>query len=139
MIQSHSGKVITSEFTDKIKNTLGKIRKDAKRKIAAPNHKEASQFLEKGRKKYNKKDYKIAEKFFQKAVDSDRGYPMAHYYLGLAKYKLDDSRGALREWEITINLDTTSKYAIKADAKIGEHKQRANQSVNQLEERLKKQ
>lgn len=127
-----------STFTDKIKTALGKVRKDAKRKMATPNHKEASQFLEKGRQKYNHTDYKIAAKFFQKAVDSDHEYAMAHYYLGLAKYKLDDSQSALREWEITISLDSVSKYATKADQRIEQHKQRANKSISQLEERIKK-
>ena len=127
-----------SEFTDKIKSTLGKVRKGAKRRLASTDHKEASQYLEKGRQKYNHQDYKIAAKFFQKAVNSDHEYAMAHYYLGLAKYKLDDSQAALREWNITINLDSGSKYAVKADQKVEQHKRRAKKSINQLEERIKK-
>jgi len=126
-----------ADITDRIKSALGKVRKRAKRNMATTAHKEASQFLEKGRKKYNSKDYKLAAKFFQKAVDADTRYAMAHYYLGLARYKLNDSAGAHRSWETTIELDSGSDAAIKADKKLEQHKKRTNRSVNQLEDRIK--
>lgn len=128
-----------SDFGDRIRAALEKVRVETKRKLATTTHKEASQFLEKGRKKYNDQEYKHALKFFEKAVDADNDYVMAHYYLGLAKYKLNDSEGALRAWHNTIALDKESKYAIKADAKITQHKNRAKRSINQLEDRLKNQ
>ncbi|HIA46887.1 MAG TPA: hypothetical protein EYN96_02655 [Candidatus Hydrogenedentes bacterium] len=126
-----------ADFTDRIKSALGKVRKEAKHKMASSGHKEASQYLEKGRKKYNSKDYKVAGKFFQKAVDADIQYAMAHYYLGLAKYKLNDSEGAIRSWNATIDLGSGSEAAVKADKKLEHHEQRTNRSVNQLQERIK--
>ena len=121
-----------ADFTDRIKSALGKVRKEAKHKMASSGHKEASQYLKKGRKKYN-----VAGKFFQKAVDADIQYAMAHYYLGLAKYKLNDSEGAIRSWNATIDLGSGSEAAVKADKKLEHHEQRTNRSVNQLQERIK--
>ena len=125
------------EITDRIKSALGKVRKEARHKLASSEHRDASQYLEKGRKKYNKKDYKTADKFFTKAVQADSQYAMAHYFLGLSQYKLKDSDAAMRSWNAAINLDPGSKYAIKADEKIQLHKARTNRSVDHLEDRLK--
>ena len=125
-----------ANFKERIQSALGKVRREAKHTLATPEHREASRLLEKGRKKYNAKDYLTARQFFQKAVDTDHEYAMAYYYLGLAKHKLNEPREALKCWERAILLDPGSKAAIKADEKLESNKKKIAKSVGQLENRL---
>lgn len=122
---------------NRIQSALGKVRKEAKHKLATPQHREASHLLEKGRKKYNARDFLTAKQLFQKAVDTDHQYAMAYYYLGLAKHKLNEPNEALKCWDLAVRIDPGSKAAIKADEKIEAHKKKVAKSVSQLESRVK--
>lgn len=125
------------ELGKKIQSTYEDMRKKLKRKMSTASHKDASRYLEIGRKKYNAKKYDEAEKCFQKAVNADGQYALAHYYLGLVLYKRDDSEAALRAWNRTIVLDKHSEIAGKANRKIEQHQRKANQSIEHLKDRLK--
>lgn len=126
-----------SDLGDQIQAFVGGLRKKVRRNMATEDHRDASRYLEIGRKKYNEKKYKDAEKCFQKAVDADSHYALAHYYLGLVLYKRDDSEGAVRRWTRAITLDKNSDVALKANAKLEQHKSRANKSIEELRGRIK--
>lgn len=126
-----------SDFVDKIQSTIGDLRKGVKRRLASDHHREASKYLEQGRKKYNAEKYKEALKLFDAAVDLDSHYPLAQYYLGLALYKTDASDAALRAWNRVLEIDKDGDVALKANKKIEQHKRRTGRSVESLKNRLK--
>jgi tetratricopeptide (TPR) repeat protein len=126
-----------NDFSKKVRSALGKAKKGVKRSMATDSHREASKYLEQGRKKYNDKHYESAEKYFQRAVDADGQYALAHYMLGLVMYRRDESEGAIRSWNRCIALDRTSKTAAKAYAKLEAHQKKTGQSIAELEDRLK--
>ena len=98
---------------------LVKRRRLASRGVDADDHKQASDYLEKGRRYYNEKRYERAEHYFLKAIGYDAGYPLAHYYLGLSYYKLENTELALKSWKRVIQIAPDSEAAAKADRKIG--------------------
>ena len=101
-------------------------------------HKEATALLERGRKAYNAKNYPRAEQFFRQAIDEDGGYAKAHYYLGLTMYKLHDSQGAVRAWKRASEIDPTGPMGFKAERKIGYVKGKVDRTINELQDRLRK-
>lgn len=101
-------------------------------------HREASGMLERGRKYYNKKNFERAEHYFRKAVASDDSYGLAHYYSGLARYKLDDSDGALEAWRRAIQVEPGSDAAFKADRKIDYVRKHMTRAINELESNVRK-
>ncbi len=126
-----------SDLGDQIQSFVGGLCKKVRRSMATEDHRDASRYLEVGRKKFNEKKYKEAEKYFQKAVEADSHYALAQYYLGLVLYKRDDSAGAVRRWTRAITLDKHSEVALKANAKLEQHKHRANKSIDELRSRIK--
>ena len=126
-----------SDFGEKIQSVFGGLRKNVKRRLATDDHRDASRCLELGRKKYNEKKYKEALKLFEEAVDADGTYPLAHYYLGLALYKRDDSEGAIRAWNRVLMLDKDCDVALKANKKLEQHARRAGRTIEALKDRLK--
>lgn len=85
-------------------------------------HKQAARHLETGREYYNKKRYKKALKYFEKAAAVDGRYGLAYYYLGLAMYKTDRPKGAKLAWQRAIDVDPESEGADKAREKLGNDK-----------------
>ena len=126
-----------SDFGDKLQSAFGELRRNVKRRFATDSHREASNYLEQGRKKYNDKKYKEALKLFQAAVDADGHYALAQYYLGLALYKTNDSEAAIRAWNRVIVLETDSDLALKANNKLEQHARRAGKTIEALKNRLK--
>lgn len=126
-----------SDFGDKIQSAFDGLRRGVKRRFASDSHREASNYLEQGRKKYNDKQYKEALKFFQAAVNADGHYPLAQYYLGLALYKTEDSEGAIRAWNRVIVLDKDSDIALKANKKLEQHARRSGRTIEALKSKLK--
>ncbi len=85
-------------------------------------HKQAARVLESGREYYNKKRYKKAMKYFQRAATIDGRYGLAYYYLGLAMYKTDRPKGARSAWRRAVDVDPESEAAEKARLKLGNDK-----------------
>ncbi|MEK7795243.1 MAG: tetratricopeptide repeat protein [Candidatus Hydrogenedentota bacterium] len=100
-------------------------------------HRKASQYLERGRRLYNSKDYGKAEDCFKKALEHDPKYALGHYFLGLVYYtnrQLDD---AARHWKRAQECDPDSRAASKAGAKLRMIRGRLNEVVDQLESQIK--
>ena len=102
------------------------------------NHREAVATLERGRKAYNTKNYTRAEELFRKAVLEDESYSKAHYYLGLALYKLNDSQGAIRAWTRANEVDPVGSMGLKAARKLNYAKKGLSRTITELEGRRRK-
>ena len=87
-------------------------------RFKSKHHKEASSNLERGRKFYNQKNFLKAEELFARAARLDPGYALAHYYHGLAWYKLDKHNEAVACWKKSMEADPGSSAAYKAEKKI---------------------
>jgi len=121
-------------FSDKIMNLGSAVGKRVKATApGAGQRKEAAGTLEKGRKFYNQKNYAKAEDLFSRAVSADRSYALAHYYLGLARYKLDNQRGAERCWKDAMAAEPGSEAAYKAEKKINHVKKKLQGAINELQ------
>jgi tetratricopeptide (TPR) repeat protein len=101
------------------------------------NHRDAAKSLERGRRYYNKKQYLRSEDFFRRAATADDSYALAHYYLGLALYKMDKSEEAVKAWERAIHVGPGTKAAGKADKKIEYVKKHMNRTITELKEQIK--
>lgn len=99
-----------------------RVRKSMPDQVSEEEHKQAARHLETGREYYNKKRYKKALKYFQKAAALDGRYGLAYYYLGLAMYKTDRPKGARSAWQRAIDVDPDSEGAEKAREKLGNDK-----------------
>jgi tetratricopeptide (TPR) repeat protein len=126
-------------FTKKLRGMGSVLRDSAEsvtRRIAggtpAASHKEASVLLEKGRKFYNDKNFAKAEECFSRAVTEDPQYALAHYYLGLARYKRDNQRGAEAAWTQAMHVEPNSQAADKAEKKLNYAKRKLRDAVNEL-------
>ena len=101
------------------------------------NHRLAAKALNKGRKEYNEKRYGKAEELFREATELDERYALAHYFVGLAMYKVDDADAAVRSWKRAIEVDPNSEAASKAERKIDHVRMRASEVVDYLKERVR--
>jgi len=119
-----------------IGDTLGAVRSGGAGAKAV--HKEASGYLEQGRRLYNKKDYTAAEELFRQAAHADTRYPLAHYYLGLCLYKRDKAEDALKSWQRAIDVGPGSEAAFKADKKIEYARKKMNRTIAELESRVRR-
>lgn len=100
-------------------------------------HKRAASFLEKGRRRYNKKRYENAQTLFVKALEYDPQYTQARYFYGLVLYKLDRTQDAVTQWHAVIDLEPNSAFAAKAHSKIDRINSNISQVVGELESHLK--
>jgi tetratricopeptide (TPR) repeat protein len=96
-------------------------------------HKQASANLEKGRKFYNQKNFQKAEELFRRAVRLDPEYALAHYYHGLARYKLDKHREAIAAWKKSMEAEPGSDAAYKAEKKISYVKRKIDGVIDQIQ------
>jgi tetratricopeptide (TPR) repeat protein len=110
-----------------------------KKSKGSENHRLAAKTLNKGRKEYNQKRYGKAEEFFREATELDDNYALAHYFVGLSMYKVDDADAAIRSWKRAIEVDPHSEAASKAQKKIQHVHSRASEVVDYLESRVKNQ
>lgn len=99
-----------------------RVRMTMPGEVSEEDHKRAARDLETGREYYNKKRYKKAAKYFQRAATIDGRYGLAYYYLGLAFYKTDRPKGARSAWQRAIDVDPESEGAEKAREKLGNEK-----------------
>ena len=101
-----------------------------KRNATHEDHKRAIQYVKKGVKYYNIKDYRRAIECFRKALRRDDAYSRAYYYLGNACYKIDRLTDAMCNWQLTIDADPDSDSAVKAREKMKKiFKQRSNVKI----------
>lgn len=100
-------------------------------------HRKASQYLERGRRYYNSKDYGKADDCFKKALEHDPKYALGHYFLGLVYYKNQQLDDAARHWKRAQEVAPDSRAASKAGAKLRLIRGRLNEIVGQLESQIK--
>jgi Tfp pilus assembly protein PilF len=100
-------------------------------------HRKASQYLERGRRYYNSKDYDKAQDCFTKALEHDPRYALGHYFAGLVYYKKQQLDDAARHWKRALEVDPDSDAASKAAAKLRLIRGRLNEVVDQLESQIK--
>ncbi|MCH7958547.1 MAG: hypothetical protein IID08_00355 [Candidatus Hydrogenedentes bacterium] len=81
-------------------------------------HRMAANLVETGRKYYNSRRYHKAERCFRKAIRSDESYGLAHYYQGLALYRMNLPKAASVAWNRTIEVAPDSEIADKATRKL---------------------
>ncbi len=108
-----------------------------KKSKGSRNHRLAAKALNVGRKEYNQKRYGKAEECFREATELDDSYALAHYYVGLSMYKVDDLSAAARSWKRAIEVDPKSEAASKAQQKLDHVRSKASEVVDYLQERIK--
>lgn len=113
-----------------------RIREAAKTE-AIENHKKASRLLEHGRKHYNKRRYKKAQRYFAGAVSYDPEYALAYYFQGLVRYQLNFSDAASASWKQAIKVDPGSEAALKAKEKIERVHSQTVRVVDELEQQIR--
>jgi len=130
------------EWRDKLYDAGGRLARKWVPDLAPPadrgKHKEAVAILEKGRKVYNAKNYSRAEEIFRQAVLTDESYSKAHYFLGLALYKQNDSQAAVRSWTRATEVDPTGSMGLKAARKLNYVKRGLSRTIDELQNRAPK-
>lgn len=89
-----------------------------RQRVSHSDHKIAAGYVERGREYYNKKKFKKARHYFDKAIHFDSDYALAHYYLGLTLYKMGHRNSAIAAWDHAVVSDPDSSIAIKAKSKL---------------------
>jgi len=110
---------------------LEMLRQDSKKlanmltppEVLPETHKHAQKLLDKGRKRFNAKDYEAAEKLFRSALAEDPGCGWACTFLGHALYHQGRHQDALAAWQRACEMDPTSDAGLKAKKKL-KHVQR---------------
>lgn len=97
---------------------------------------EVTELLKKGVERYNKKDYKSAERYFRKAWEEDPGCTLAVTYLGNTLYKNNMLQEAVMTWRRAYELDPQSEGGMKALKKLQATDRMKNNLVMKLEDRL---
>ncbi len=118
---------------------IAKRRELAARGVDPCDHKKASGYLEKGRRLYNQKQYLRAEEYFQKAIEYDPGYGLAHYYTGNARYHLEDSEGAVKFWKRAMEVAPDSDVSAKAMKRIMGVKGKFRRVIERMENKNREQ
>jgi len=82
------------------------------------NRKMSIQYMKRGVEHYNEHRYEKADRYFKRAVTADESHAQAHYYRGLALYKLNQVDAALAEWLRASQVEPDSEAADKARRKL---------------------
>jgi len=118
-----------ADDSDRLKRAIKGSRKPG-------DHHRAARYVEKGRKLYNQKRYAVAEEAFRKALLEDSKYALAHYYMGLAMYKQDKLREAIKYWTNAMQLEPGSDAATRAEKSLSRVRMQQKDVIAALEERL---
>jgi tetratricopeptide (TPR) repeat protein len=110
---------------------LQMLRQDSKKlagmlappEILPENRKHAQKLLDKGRDRFNARDYEAAEKLFRSALAEDPGCGWACTFLGHTLYHQGRHQDAIAAWQRAYKMDPVSDAGLKAQKKL-EHVQR---------------
>ncbi|HUW61586.1 MAG TPA: tetratricopeptide repeat protein, partial [Candidatus Bathyarchaeia archaeon] len=78
----------------------------------------AQKLLDKGRERFNAKDYEAAEKLFRGALAEDPECDWACTFLGHALYHQGRYQDALAAWQRAYEMDPVSDAGLKAKKKL---------------------
>ena len=79
-----------------------------------PNPSFANLLLAWGEKIHKEKNYKAAADYYKKALNQDAKLNVAHFFLGLAKYEMGDTEGAIRDWQTVDVKGHYGKYVYRS-------------------------
>lgn len=115
---SENAKYVTDDIGDFFKRKIARFRPVEVVKVERGDRKAGVRYMRRGRRYYNEKLYARAHRNFRKAVHADESYGLAHYYLGLACYKMDLPDAARKNWLRATEVEPGSEAAEKAHAKL---------------------
>lgn len=85
---------------------------------SSKNHKEAVRFVKKGTQEYNKGRFDEAIYYFKRAVNEDKSYARAYYYLGNAFSQKNRNDEAISAWVTAAEVAPRSEIANKAEGRL---------------------
>jgi len=109
----------------------------AKGAKAPGSHHLASQYVEKGRRAYNDKNFKMAEDLFRHAIIENPRYALAFTYLGSTLYNLQRINDATSMWMKAIEVDPDSEAAAKAMRHLRRVKWRKDAVIADIERSIR--
>lgn len=109
---------VLDDVFDFLKGKFARIRPVEVVKVERGDRKAGVRYMRRGRRYYNNKLYARAHRNFRRAVRADESYGLAHYYLGLACYKMDLPDAARKNWTRATEVEPGSEAAEKARAKL---------------------
>ncbi|HRI89621.1 MAG TPA: hypothetical protein PLJ47_12210 [Candidatus Hydrogenedentes bacterium] len=122
---------------DGITDDADRLKRAAKGAKAPGSHHKASQYVEKGRRAYNDKNYEMAEDFFRRAIIEDPQYALAFTYLGSTLYNLQRISDATHMWMKAIELEPGSDAARKAEQRLRKVKSRKDAVIADIERSIR--
>jgi len=121
-----------SEALSGLKRDVHKLRHTYSAEHEAGDEKKAHQYLERGRRHYNKKDYSRAAEYFQSAIRYDPHCTWAQTYLGHTLYKQGQKDEAVKQWRKAAQADPDSDAAKKAQAKLDKVGRKVDKTIKKL-------
>ena len=122
---------------DGIADDTDRLKRVAKGAKAPGDHHAAAQYVEKGRRAYNEKDFNRAEEYFHKAIIEDPYYALAYTYLGSTYYQLQRLSEATGMWMKAIEIDPASDAAAKAQQRLRRVKLRKEAVIADIERSIR--
>jgi len=113
-----NAKYAIDDAGDFVKQKIARSKPARVVEVERGDRKAGIRYMRRGRSYYNKKIYARAHRNFRKAVRADESYGLAHYYLGLACYKMDLPDAARKNWLRATEVEPGSEAAEKAQAKL---------------------
>lgn len=131
------GRESIRDAIDGISGDADRLKRAAKGAKAPGDHKRAAQYVEKGRRAYNEKDWARAEDCFHQAIIEDPNYALAYTYLGSTYYQQQRISQATSMWTKAIAIDPGSDAAAKAQQRLRRVQQRKEQVVADIERSIR--
>lgn len=120
------------------------LRQDSKKlanmlapsEVLPENRKHAQKLVDKGRERFNAKDYETAEKLFRGALAEDPGCGWACTFLGHALYHQGRHQDAMAAWQRACEMDPVSEAGLKAKKKLHHVQRTQTDYVAAYQERM---
>lgn len=126
------------EALSRIKTDSLKLKHSLNSSDSGDGHRRASEWVKKGRARYNAGDYEKAEHYFQSAISEDPECVWALTYLGHTLYKMNRLQDATAAWQRAYMTDPASTAGLKAMKKLRHVAKSGADVVSQLKERLER-
>jgi tetratricopeptide (TPR) repeat protein len=128
-VRFHAKRVVARN--ESASEALQMLRQDSKKlanmltpsEVLPENRKHAQKLVDKGRERFNAKDYEAAEKLFRGALAEDPECGWACTFLGHALYHQGRHKDAIAVWQRAYQMDPVSDAGLKAKKKL-DHVQR---------------
>ncbi|NUM52310.1 MAG: tetratricopeptide repeat protein [Candidatus Hydrogenedentes bacterium] len=131
------GRESIRDAVDGISDDADRLKRVAKGSKAPGDHRRAAQYVEKGRRAYNEKDFARAEEYFHQAIVEDPNYALAYTYLGSTYYQMQRLTDAQGMWAKAIAIDPGSDAAAKAQQRLRRVQHRKEQVIADIERSIR--